>query len=416
MLQQARDVGLGMDETAGAADPRAMLKEVLSRANELAGGVMAGEAGRIAELDDQRRHLLAGLRELRGERRTLVEQQRLATRYSEERDEQRARLLTLGLIPQNDGETSDDNACPLCGLAGGEAHPSSRQLRDELASVAQQAEGARETPPRLNEAILSLDERIAQVRGQLDETETETQAALARSAVAQQARSRREQQAFVRGRIEAFLEEHPPLDAARARELEADLGRLRSHVGQLESVLSPEAIRMRTERTLVPIGEQMTRMAKELDLSYTEHGVRLDPVALTVVAGDPNDPLWLSEDIGSGKNWVGFHLVTLLALHRHFVEKNRPVPRLLLLDQPTQAFYPSERRSAKDRTVEDLPDEDQKLVRRQFQLLQNEVAGLRGELQVIVTDHANINEEWFGAVVKHEWRDGQALVPSDWYE
>jgi hypothetical protein len=143
--------------------------------------------------------------------------------------------------------------------------------------------------------------------------------------------------------------------------------------------------------------------------------VRLDPVALTVVAGDPEDPMWLNEDIGSGKNWVGYHLVTLLALHKHFANDNRPVPRMLMFDQPTQAFYPSERRRAADRSVSELPDEDQELVRRQFALLRDTVAAMDAELQIIVTDHADIAEDWFGLTVRHEWRDGRALVPRDWY-
>ena len=86
-----------------------------------------------------------------------------------------------------------------------------------------------------------------------------------------------------------------------------------------------------------------------------------------------------------------------------------------MLDQPTQAFYPSERRRAADRSVTELADEDQELVRRQFQLLIETVNSLNGALQIIVTDHADIADDWFRHVVRYEWRDGRALVPSDWY-
>jgi hypothetical protein len=133
-----------------------------------------------------------------------------------------------------------------------------------------------------------------------------------------------------------------------------------------------------------------------------------------VVAGTPYDQLWLNEDIGSGKNWVGFHLVTLLALHEYFVNHHRPVPRVLLLDQPTQAFYPSERRRAGTRSLAELPDEDQQLVKNQFALLRATVETLEGRLQIIVTDHADETENWFTTAVRHEWRDGEALVPRDW--
>ena len=74
-----------------------------------------------------------------------------------------------------------------------------------------------------------------------------------------------------------------------------------------------------------------------------EHGegACLDTNRLTVVADTAQGPapLWR---IGNAENWIGAHLVTHLALHRYFVRNNRPVPRLLMLDQPTQAYYPSE--------------------------------------------------------------------------
>lgn len=52
------------------------------------------------------------------------------------------------------------------------------------------------------------------------------------------------------------------------------------------------------------VGADMTQMAQDLRLSYSSDGVQLDPVALTVVGRDPLGPVWLNQDIGSGKNWV----------------------------------------------------------------------------------------------------------------
>ena len=50
-----------------------------------------------------------------------------------------------------------------------------------------------------------------------------------------------------------------------------------------------------------------------------------------------------------------------------FVERKRPVPGLLMLDQPTQVYFPSE--PAQDRSVDDLQDEDRQAVRRLFRLI-----------------------------------------------
>ena len=42
--------------------------------------------------------------------------------------------------------------------------------------------------------------------------------------------------------------------------------------------------------------------------------------------------------MGSGENWVGYHLIAHLALHQWFVQRQRPVPSFLFLDQPVKDF------------------------------------------------------------------------------
>jgi hypothetical protein len=142
----------------------------------------------------------------------------------------------------------------------------------------------------------------------------------------------------------------------------------------------------------------------------TRRRVRLDINQLTVVTDTAEGPapLWR---IGSAENWIGAHLVTHLALHRYFVRNNRPVPRLIMLDQPTQAYYPSE---IERQTGVPENDSDREAVRRMFQLLHDLAAELSPNLQIIVCDHANLPETWFRDSVVHNWRDGTALIPAAW--
>jgi hypothetical protein len=118
--------------------------------------------------------------------------------------------------------------------------------------------------------------------------------------------------------------------------------------------------------------------------------------------------------VGSAANWVGYHLATHLALHKFFVEQARPVPRFLMLDQPTQAYFPSER---EQETGKFEAEEDLDAVRRLFELMQQVVQELTPNFQVIVCDHANLDEEWFQeAVGVNNWRNGVKLVPLDWID
>jgi hypothetical protein len=66
--------------------------------------------------------------------------------------------------------------------------------------------------------------------------------------------------------------------------------------------------------------------------------------------------------------------------------------------------------------VEELADDDRAAVKRLFQYIFDVTGALSQKLQVIITDHADLNEEWFQAAVKERWRAGVRLVPSSWYE
>ena len=51
---------------------------------------------------------------------------------------------------------------------------------------------------------------------------------------------------------------------------------------------------------------------------------------------------------------------------------------------------------------------------RLFRWIGQRVADLKGGLQVIVTDHAEVDEPWFAESVVEHRRNGKALVPHDW--
>jgi hypothetical protein len=60
---------------------------------------------------------------------------------------------------------------------------------------------------------------------------------------------------------------------------------------------------------------------------------------LTIVADTADGPVRLA-DMGSAENHLGYHVATLLSLHEWFSEHRGPVPRTLILDQPSQVYFP----------------------------------------------------------------------------
>lgn len=159
----------------------------------------------------------------------------------------------------------------------------------------------------------------------------------------------------------------------------------------------------------------MTAWAQELKLGYSNNRIKLDASKLTVVADTPDGPVPLDK-MGSGENWMGYHVVTYLALAKWFIDRSRPVGRFLFLDQPTQVYFPADKSNTGDLS-EIEKDEDRLAVKNLFEWIFRVTQELFPNLQVIITDHADIDEPWFqDAVRDQKWRGDHALIPKHWYE
>ena len=119
-----------------------------------------------------------------------------------------------------------------------------------------------------------------------------------------------------------------------------------------------------------------------LELEHSNYPYRYDQNKATVVI-DKDRPVLLSQ-LGSGSNWVGVHLITYMAFHKQFIANNRPVPRFLFLDQPSQVYFSAS------------PDDiDIQAVAKIYQFLAGRIEEQQGALQAIVVDHADLDEKYF---------------------
>jgi len=179
----------------------------------------------------------------------------------------------------------------------------------------------------------------------------------------------------------------------------------------LEEQLDPIAVREKLAAFLNIIGRYMTEYSEQLDLEHQGSNLRLDIRRLTVVADTLDGPVPLFR-MGSGENWVGYHILAHLALHRWFRQKKRPVPGFLILDQPSQAHYPPEKDN--EGSIDSLKNEDQNAVNRLFSLISHAAQTLTPDLQIIVMDHADLKDDWFQDAVSERWRNGVKLIPPGW--
>ena len=134
---------------------------------------------------------------------------------------------------------------------------------------------------------------------------------------------------------------------------------------------------------------------------------------LTVVI-DTSHGSYRLREIGSAANWLGYHLATLIGLHSYLIENDRPVPRFLLLDQPSQVYFPPDSTGQ-----ERLDDADHTALTNIFDSLFQftEEAEAEGGFQMLIMEHADLHEERFEHAIVERWRaDGEALIPQSWID
>lgn len=412
LLSEARDVDLWADEQTPPtlAEARRQLQAIIDVATQAASPTGGAGGGEFARLTAQRRDLRDALRENTDQLRALDEYARVGDDYAGELAEQQARLASIGLIPT---DATDEASCALCG----------RQLEDDSGARGRGERQLRGADRRLAQAHRDLP-RIAAARDELLQSQRSlrTQAkevddaldALARNdeAVARH-REMISVQSYVRGRIALYLDSTELVEDAQLAALTAQVESLTAQIEELEALVDPQAIRSRVVSALATVSRQMSRWGERLGLEHAEQGARIDYDRLTIVADTDEGPAYMDRgEIGSGMNWVGYHLTAYLALQQFFITRQRPVPHFVVLDQPSQAFFPPDRESGGD--LSDLDDTDRENTRRLYELMRDVVTELNGELQIIALDHADFDDDWFAESVIERWRGGKALIPSAW--
>jgi hypothetical protein len=220
--------------------------------------------------------------------------------------------------------------------------------------------------------------------------------------------------ARVVGRISLFLENLVPNAELVARE--AQHQRLRRKVADLEQRVGDDSSRDRLTSILNNIAAYTSQFIRELDAEFSAFPVRIDLANPTIIFDRPERSVPMSRT-GGGENHLAYHLSALLAIHLFAVRSGRPFPRFLMIDQPTQVYFPSEKiyKEADGSVQKTEEDADLAAVRRLFAWLHKFTQELAPGFQIIVTEHANLRDQWFQeALVEEPWAKPPALVPENW--
>jgi len=407
LFEEGKQTGL-IDERAQATSYEALLEilQAVAHDDRVRDDLIVGDGeDTLAALRLERQGLRGELERVNADIRSARLFSSETTGYEREAKEQRARLSSVGLL-QGDGASVAH--CPLCETPLVSPMPTIVEINESLSELGQQLEAVQAENPRLQARLASLQAEQGAVDAKLRENQE-----LIKERVRENEILKGQQDGFVLrartiGKIVQYLETASHRKAGSSLDRQIDAARAR--VAALEAELDLETVKERIDGYLNIIGRYMTDYSSALDLEHVGSQLRLDIRNLTVVADTLDGPVPLYR-MGSGENWVGYHVLAHLALHKWFRQKERPVPAFLLFDQPSQAHYPAERDAEGSLSV--LADEDQAAVHKLFKLIADTCAELSPSLQVIVMDHADINADWFKSAVVERWR-GRKLIPEEW--
>jgi len=222
------------------------------------------------------------------------------------------------------------------------------------------------------------------------------------------------------GRLEQSLRNYDSIQSDS--KLSEDIAYYKDCINDIENRLSTHKAKEKQEFALSRISKYILNYAKILGVERPDDPIDLDITNLTIKILSPSnkrkDYLW---EIGSGANWMAYHLATLMALHEYFISlDSNPVPQFLVLDQPSQVYFPEWPLDPNPKYPEADP-RDPKLddvyrTKKIFEALSEGVARTSGKLQIIVIEHADAIT-WKGIEnisLVERWRDGKALIPPDW--
>jgi hypothetical protein len=199
-------------------------------------------------------------------------------------------------------------------------------------------------------------------------------------------------------------------------ELSEQIQQMKERIGELRQIYSDAQVRRKTANALQIIEGIAATIIPLLDAEWPNAPIQIviDDLTIKVVHPDRSDYLW---EIGSGANWLAYHVAVTLALHRFFLDgPNHPVPSLLVYDQPSQVYFPRGFEVEYEPRPGRTRDEDISAVRAVFKTLGREIINAKGRLQAIVLDHAgsNVWGEIPGVTLAEEWREDVKLVPVAW--
>lgn len=394
--QQASFGGLVPDKRLQSMDDVRAELQLLEQGAPVEPQIDVSAQRRVAELETQSQSARREIKRITSELQQIARIRDASHDVEQSLDKQSTRLRVVDLLGT---PRQDEVPCPLCGSTLG---PSTESTLAELrSSLHEDLAYVRNIPPELDAAQKKLEQQLTEEKARLRDIDAQL-LELQRQGVAPTLTEERVQRERFIGALMHNVQWAPMKLSADS---EVDLQRMQAQLDDLDEKIRATA----TERSEVEVSQslcmRLTKLAGEFERLDLGGGVlAFDSTFSTIqrVNGSERDSLPV---LGGAESFVMYHLCALLGLHEQFLEGSF-VPPLLMLDQPSQTYFPSE---------SDKTETDRKAVKAIYDLLFRIAKRQKNRFQIVALDHADFSadDERFRSARKYDWHGEGGLIEGE---
>ena len=401
LLEEAKTFGLvSFSSIETFSDPIGLMQEILKwTPTDVKTVQTTNIENEIQKLVSQRSKLNEHLGEIQERLSMATRYQNEGVLYQSELKLQHQRLKSIELLPDEEVCT-----CPLCNQRVSEQTPKIKEILSSFHKIADALEETQQQTERTQKYVAGLIREESEIKEQIVQTEASIHALYRQNEQARRQRDLNVQRGKVIGRISLFLEK---LQVTEHDDLDEEIERLEKEIGRLKAKISKSTKEESLAAKTAVINSYMNQdWKRSLDLEDEDAIVYFDSKRMQIYSISKEEEKYVPLDqMGSGANWLGMHLLIHFALHKFFVKNNRPIPHFLMLDQPSQIYFPSDGGECKDVDA----------VKRMFKFIIDRTNEMNGDFQLILTEHANFQDPEFQQYVVESWYNGEKLIPEEWY-
>ena len=228
---------------------------------------------------------------------------------------QEDRLEGVGWLEE---KLRDNHECPVCAAVHTDGNARLTELQTLAREMKTLAVSVRQAPAKLDQEQATLRQELRDKETLLSRARQKRKFLEERTAAFAAQRQRVRQVYLFVGRVEQALEN--VMSSRNVDDLQDKAKALAERLARLRRELDGKSRQDRLNAAIDKVSARIADYAKSLRLEHATENVRLNTRELTLQfrpLSGRTDFLW---EVGSGQNWVGYHIAGLLALHEHFRE------------------------------------------------------------------------------------------------